>query len=258
MKAGHLSGVLFFCAVFLCCAAASEHAVKVVLFPRREAVLVSQIDGTVSKYFFLPGQPFKEGDCLLAFDDTPFKLDLDRVTARRQEIEVQLKLAQETYLSQKKLFEQDFQSKLEIQKREAEVETLKARLKAVQADCAEAALRVGYCRRRAPFAGRIEQIMCREHETVRTGQPLFRIIYDRELLAVMNIPLSDLKPVGTELAFLFDGKRVTGRIHEISPQADHRSGTIEIKALVSNVEGALSCGMTGELVNAARGADSPR
>ncbi|MBQ9501726.1 MAG: efflux RND transporter periplasmic adaptor subunit [Lentisphaeria bacterium] len=258
MKAGHFIGAVFFCTALLCRAAASEHSVKVVLFPRREAVLVSQIDGTVSKYFFLPGQPFKEGDCLLTFDDTPFRLDLDRVTARRQEIEVQLKLAQETYLSQKKLFEQDFQSKLEIQKREAEVETLKARLKAVQADCAEAALRVGYCRRKAPFAGRIEQIMCREHETVRTGQPLFRIIYDRELLAVMNIPLGELKPVGTELTFIFNGKRVTGRIHEISPQADHRSGTIEIKALVSNAGGHLICGMTGELVNAAQGPDPDR
>lgn len=258
MKTVRRSGILIFCTVFLCCAAASEHAVKVVLFPRREAVLVSQIDGTISKYFFLPGQPFKEGDCLLTFDDTPFKLDLDRVTARRQEIEVQLKLAQETYLSQKKLFEQDFQSKLEIQKREAEVETLKARLKGVQADCAEAALRVGYCRRKAPFSGRIEQIMCREHETVRTGQPLFRIIHDRELLAVMNIPLSELKPVGTELTFIFGGKRVKGRIHEISPQADHRSGTIEIKALVSNAEGLLICGMTGELAGAPQGADPAR
>ncbi|MBQ7208063.1 MAG: efflux RND transporter periplasmic adaptor subunit [Lentisphaeria bacterium] len=258
MKTERFFGIIFLCAAFLCCASADDHPVKVVLFPYREAILVSQIDGTIRQYFFRAGQHFKEGDCLLAFDDTPFRLELDRVTARRQEIEVQLKLAQETYLSQKKLFEQDFQSKLEIQKREAEVETLKARLKGVQADCAEAALRVGYCRRKAPFAGRIEQIMCREHETVRTGQPLFRIIYDRELLAVMNIPLGDLKPVGTELAFVFDKKRYTGRIHEISPQADHRSGTIEIKALVSNAEGALICGMTGELVKTAPGSGPSR
>ena len=170
------------------------------------------------------------------------------MAARREEIRVQLKLAQETYLSQKQLFEQDFQSKLEFQRREAEFEALKARLKSAEADYAEAELRVGYCKRKAPFDGRIEQIMCREYETVRNGQPLFRIIHDKKLLAVMNIPISELKPVGTKLRFVFGAKSVSGSIYEISPQADHRSGTIEIKALISNTDGKLTCGMTGELL----------
>lgn len=249
MKTWYFAGILSVCTTLLCSAFAYEHPVKVVLFPFQEAVLVAQVDGTISKYHFRVGQNFKAGECLLEFDDTPYRIELERVTARKEEIEVQLKLAQETYQSQKQLFEQDFQSKLEIQKREAEVAGLKARLKSAAADCAEAKLRVGYCRRNAPFEGRMEQLMCREHETVRAGQPLFRIIYDKKLLAVMNIPLSDLKPVGTLLNFAFDGgKRVPGRIYEISPQADHRSGTIEIKALISNTDGQLTCGMTGELI----------
>lgn len=248
MKIGYWTGVLSACTTLLCSAFAYEHPVKVVLFPYQEAVLVAQVDGTINKYFYRVGQPFKAGETLLSFDDTPHQIELQRVTARREEIEVQLKLAKETYLSQKQLFEQDFQSKLELQRREAEFEALQARLKSAKADCAEAQLRVSYCRRNAPFDGRLEQILCREHETVRTGQPLFRIIYDKKLLAVMNIPLADLKPVGTPMTFIFGGKRISGKVHEISPQADHRSGTIEIKALVSNADGALTCGMTGELI----------
>ena len=247
MKNWYFAGVLSVCTTLLCGAFAYEHPVKVVLFPFREAVLVAQVDGTIQKHFFRVGQPFKSGECLLTFDDTPYKIELQRVTARSEEIQVQLKLAQETYLSQKQLFEQDFQSKLELQRREAEFNALKARFKSSQADCAEARLRVGYCRRNAPFDGKVEQVMCREHETVRAGQPLVRIIYDKKLLAVMNIPLSELKPVGTKLYFSFGGKRVQGSVYEISPQADHRSGTIEIKALVANADGKLTCGMTGEL-----------
>ena len=248
MKSWYFAGILSVCTTLLCGAFAHEHPVKVVLFPHKEAVLVSQVDGTINKYYFRVGQPFKEGELLLAFDETPYRIELQRMTARREEIRVQLKLAKETYLSQKQLFEQDFQSKLEFQRREAEFEALKARLKSAEADCAEAELRVSYCKRKAPFDGRIEQIMCREHETVRNGQPLFRIIHDKKLLAVMNIPLSELKPVGTKLQFVFSGRTVTGSIYEISPQADHRSGTIEIKALVANNDGTLTCGMTGELL----------
>lgn len=248
MKSWYFAGILSVCTTLLCGAFAYEHPVKVVLFPHKEAVLVSQVDGTINKYYFRVGQPFKAGELLLAFDETPYRIELQRMTARREEIRVQLKLAKETYLSQKQLFEQDFQSKLEFQRREAEFEALKARLKSAEADCAEAELRVSYCKRKAPFDGRIEQIMCREHETVRNGQPLFRIIHDKKLLAVMNIPLSELKPVGTKLQFVFAGRTVTGSIYEISPQADHRSGTIEIKALVANNDGTLTCGMTGELL----------
>lgn len=248
MKSWYFAGILSVCTTLLCGAFAYEHPVKVVLFPYKEAVLVAQVDGTINKYYFRVGQSFKEGDQLLAFDETPYRIELQRVTARREEIRVQLKLAQETYLSQKQLFEQDFQSKLEFQRREAEFEALKARLKSAEADCAEAELRVSYCKRKAPFDGRIEQIMCREHETVRNGQPLFRIIHDKKLLAVMNIPISELKPIGAKLQFVFGGKTVSGSIYEVSPQADHRSGTIEIKALVSNIDSALTCGMTGELL----------
>ena len=248
MKIFYFAGILSVCTSILCSAFASEHPVKVVLFPYKEAVLVSQIDGTIKKYYFRVGESFKSGNCLLAFDEAPYRIELDRSTARKEEIEVQLKLAKETFISQKQLFEQDFQSKLEMQRREAEFEALKARLKSAAADCSEASLRLSYCKRKAPFDGRIEQIMCREHETVRTGQPLFRIIYDKKLLAVMNIPLVDLKPVGTELSFVFGKVQVKGRVHEISPQADHRSGTIEIKALISNADGRLICGMTGELL----------
>ena len=248
MKNWYFAGILSVCTTLLCGAFAYELPVKVVLFPFKEAVLVAQVDGTISKYYFRVGQQFKEGEHLLAFDETPYRIELQRVAARREEIRVQLKLAQETYLSQKQLFEQDFQSKLEFQRREAEFEALKARLKSAEADYAEAELRVGYCRRKAPFDGRIEQIMCREYETVRNGQPLFRIIHDKKLLAVMNIPISELKPVGTKLRFVFGAKSVSGSIYEISPQADHRSGTIEIKALISNTDGKLTCGMTGELL----------
>ena len=112
MKIGYWTGVLSACTTLLCSAFAYEHPVKVVLFPYQEAVLVAQVDGTINKYFYRVGQPFKAGETLLSFDDTPHQIELQRVTARREEIEVQLKLAKETYLSQKQLLNRIFRANL--------------------------------------------------------------------------------------------------------------------------------------------------
>ena len=53
--------------------------VKVVLFPFREAILSSQIDGVVVKYNFRGGERFKKSDVLLKLDDKKYNNDLQRM-----------------------------------------------------------------------------------------------------------------------------------------------------------------------------------
>ncbi len=240
--------LLLSCLAGFCAAAgSSEHPVKVVLQPFREAEIVARIDGMVEAHKFRMGEHFKTGDLLLKIDDTRFKIDLARAVARANEAKVQADFAQQTYEAQKELFEQNFQSKLELQRRAAEAETAQARKLIGEADVAEAKMFLSFCSVLAPFPGKIERIHCREFENVRIGQVLIKIIDDEYLLAVMNMPLTELQPVGTELFMQFqNGKiEVSGKIQEISPQADHRSGTIEVKVLVANTKGILIPGMTG-------------
>ncbi len=231
--------------------AAETRPVKVVLFPFREAEIVSKIDGTVQAYRFRIGEPFKAGDTLISIDDTRYKIEVERGEAKVAEARIQADFADESYRAQLKLFQQDFQSKLEISRRKAEVDGLVARVKIAEADCAEARLLLSYCLIKAPFDGKIEAVLCREYENVRAGQPLLKIIDDNTLLAVMNVPLATMAPVGTEVRFLFQDGTIpaSGQVFEISPRADHRSGTIEIKVKIANPEGKLTPGMTGVLVS---------
>jgi len=243
-----LSVWLFCCAAFLCGAAELETLpVKAVLFPFREAELLSRIDGTVQKCAFRIGERFKTGDVIMKIDDRRYRIEVTRMQAKADDIRIQAKFAQDSFQSYQKLFEEKIQSKSELDRRRAEADSLAARERIAAADLEEAKMLLDYCVLKAPFPGRIEQIMCREFETVRAGQVLLRVIDDAQLLAVVNVPLALLKPVGSPLEFLFDeGKfQVTGRIYEISPRADHRSGTIEIKALIPNSSGTLTAGMIG-------------
>lgn len=232
-------------------AGAAERPVKVVLFPVREAEIVSRIDGTVRLCALKMGENFKKGDLIMQIDDTRHRIELARAHARLRDVEIQAQFAHETYLSYKKLFEENVQSHNELARRKAEADSLRARELIAGADLSEAQLMLSYCVFKAPFAGRLEQLLCREYETVRAGQPVFRIIDDSSLLAVMNIPQEFPLKVGSEVKMRFrnGGVTVTGKVREISPRADHRSGTVEVKVLVQNSGRLLSAGMVGAMVS---------
>ena len=106
---------------------------------------------------------------------------------------------------------------------------------------------------KAPFAGKLAEIRTQEYETVRPGQPLFRIIDDNRLLAVMNVPLNDvaLTTVGNPVVVSVSGtdRKAKGTVYEVAPQADHRTGTVRIRVLIDNGDGKLRAGMTGELIH---------
>lgn len=223
--------------------------IRVVLTPFREAELAARIDCTVLKHSYRVGERFKAGDILIKMDDTRLKIDVLRAQAKAAEAAVMVKFARERYNAQKELFEEKFQSKLELERQLAELESALARKQIADADFADAKLLFSYCQIKAPYAGRIEQIHCREYESVRVGQPLIKVIDDSQLLAVTNIPLVMRKPVGATLKMRFDNGKITasGKILEISPQADSRSGTIEVKILVPNPKRQLTAGMVGFL-----------
>lgn len=231
-----------------------ERPVKVVLFPVREAEIVSRIDGTVRRCALKMGDAFKRGDLIMQIDDSRHRIELARAQAKAADVRFQAKFAWETYLSYKKLFEENIQSHNELARRKAEADSLKAREQIAAADVKDAQLILGYCTFKAPFDGRLEQMLCREHETVRAGQPVFKIIDDSSLLAVMNIPQELAVAVGStvKLQFRKGAAPVSGVICEISPRADHRSGTVEVKAQVSNSGRKLYAGMVGSLVKAER------
>ena len=223
--------------------------IRVVLTPFREAELAARIDCTVTKHTFRVGERFKTGAVLIKMDDSRLKIDVLRAQAKAAEAAVLVKFAKQRFDAQKELFEENFQSKLELERQRTELESALARKEIADADFADAKLLFSYCQIKAPYAGRIEKILCREYESVRIGQPLIKIIDDSQLLAVTNIPLEQRKPVGAVLKMNFDNGKITaaGKILEISPQADSRSGTIEVKVLVPNPKRQLTAGMVGYL-----------
>ena len=123
-------------------------------------------------------------------------------------------------------------------------------MKLAEIALAEAKLNLSFCSIKAPFDGKITEIITKEHELCRPGQPVLRIINDSKLLATANIPLQEKKlatPGSTISIKLADNTVVSGTMYEVSPQLDHRSETIRIKILIDNPGSKITSGITGVL-----------
>lgn len=218
---------------------ASKLPVRIVLFPYREAIISARIDGNLEKLPYKSGERFEKDAVLAELDKRRFEIEFKRAKE-------QFNYAKEILENEKELFAKNFSSDFNLKKAEYE-------FNAIGNLFAEAELNLSFCTIQAPFAGRMEEISTKEFETVRAGQPLFRIIDDSQLLAVMNIPVSELNkyPIGTEIMIDLPENKLTakGKVYEIMPRADHRSSTIQIKAVVDNSESVYTAGMTGILVD---------
>ena len=223
--------------IAICAAVHAEDVVKAVLFPFREAVIASRVESTLQPYRFRIGELFKKDEIIATLDEADFALKLN-------EKKNQLEFAQAVYNDKKELREKNFASGFELQKAEFEFRMAENAFR-------EAELNLSRCRIKAPFTGKIVEILTREYETVRPGQQLFRIIDDTSLLALMNVPLNRVSPAGSAVSLKLDnGKTVKGTVYEVAPQADHRSGTLRLRVLIENKSGEIRPGMTGELIYA--------
>lgn len=231
--------------------------VKVVLFPFREAILSTQIDGVVVKYNFRGGERFKKSDVLLKLDDKKYNNDLQRMRSLMKEAELNANYTKQKWEDNKRLFKEDLQSEIEVIKSELDAKVGAERYQTAQINYADALLQLAFCTIRAPFDGTVEKLLTREFETVRSGQPLISIIDDNQLLAVMNLPTAELPKIKIGIPVTFkvheNGRVVTGSVFEIAGRADHRSETIEIKVLIDNAEHHFSAGMSGTLMKVGDG-----
>lgn len=228
--------ILFFC--FIGMGYAQQPSIKIVLFPFKEAVISSRIDSFVLPYNYKLGEKFSQNSVLVRLDDARFQIVLRRVTE-------QYNFSLATYQDKKQLHNENMTSDFELRKSEFEYKLL-------ENDVADAKLNLSHCTILAPFDGKLTEILTREYEIARVGQPLIRIIDDNYLIGVMNVPIKEKKlcTVGTKvnIALSTIKANVIGKVYEVLPQADHRTETIRVRVLIDNKAGKYQAGMTGELV----------
>ncbi|MBR2365518.1 MAG: efflux RND transporter periplasmic adaptor subunit [Lentisphaeria bacterium] len=226
--------------------------VKVVLFPFREAVLATQIEGTIISQEFRQGERFKKEDVLVKLDERKYRDELLKAEASVKEAELNIRFTEQKAQDNKRLYADGLQSDIEVKRSVFEADLAKIRLQGAMAALNDAKRNLAFCTVKAPFDGTVETLLARNFETVKGSQPILGIIDDTRLLAVMNLPTNKLASTrrGDKVTVRINetGGEVTGTVFEIAGRADHRSETFEIRVLLENRDHQMKAGMSGTLV----------
>jgi multidrug efflux system membrane fusion protein len=227
-----------------------------------------RVSGTVQSVHFREGALVKAGDLLVTIDPAPYQADVDRAAAQVLAAQARLTNATSTYQRSKHLLEDHAISQREYDDAFNAQAEADANLRAAQASLQGAKLSLGYTEVRAPVAGRVGKREITTGNLVAagpTGPLLTTLVSVSPIYAsfdadeqVVNRALRDL-PSGAGSRAQIDripvqmgtagdsATPITGHLQLVDNQVDAKSGTVRVRAVFDNADGALMPGQFAHL-----------
>ncbi len=228
----------------------------------------AQVSGQVQTLHVQLGQKVKKGELLVSLDPELARNDVTRADAallqQRALLDartVDLGMAQRELARQKRLLAGQASAALELERAESELAKLEADVRGqtavlsrLQADLAQAQVRLGYTRITAPMNGTVVNIPVQEGQTVIAVQitPVMLTLADLDTITVRTkVPEVDIQAVkvGQKASFLTlsgEGQRYTGKVRVVQPVPERSGNAVFYNVLfdVDNQDGKLFSEMT--------------
>jgi len=202
-----------------------------------EVTLSSEISGRVDNLPHLEGDRFAKGDTLIRFGC--------------QIYQARLKIAKATYKAggltldtMRKRSAMGSVGALEVGIAEAEFDKAGGQVAAAQ-------FPVSRCHIRAPFDGRVVQLAAHRYETVAVGDPLMRILDDKNLEVKVIVPSLWLSWLGPKTAFEITvdetGEVLRGHLKRLGALVDAVGQSIPVFGKLDVPSARLISGMSGSV-----------
>jgi RND family efflux transporter MFP subunit len=248
---------------------ASDYQVFTARTQAVEAVEVkARVTGYLTKILFKDGDLVKEGDILFQIDDRPYKATLDMAKGNLSFAEAALVKNQADYDIGLTLQKQDIGaiSVQEMNKRLGSRDESKAAIDKAKASIESAQLNYNWCKVTAPISGRANRHfvdvgnLVSQDQTSLTNIVSLRPIwayFDVDQNTVLNVQklISEGKfksvrdsKIPADMALANDqGFPHLGIIDFISNQIDANTGTLRVRSVYPNENGALAAGLFGRI-----------
>lgn len=220
----------------------------------------SRVDGNISRVAFAEGQYVHAGDLLFQIDPRPYQAQLEQAQANKAKDEANLANAQRDLARYAALMKTQLAvTQQQYQTQQAQVTQLQATVQADQAQIDAAELNLDYASVRSPIDGITGMRLVDVGNLVQASAatPLVVVTQIKPISVVFTVPERDLDRIRTResktglpvLAFNGEDNRELsqGKLTVINNQVDQSTGTVSLKAVFANQDGAL---WPGEFVNA--------
>lgn len=229
----------------------------------------ARVSGAVQAVHFREGSLVKAGELLVSIDPAPYQAEVARLEAQVGAAQARVTYTASEAQRAKSLLEERAVARREFDEKDNAAREAAANLRAAQAALQSAQLNLGYTQVRAPVAGRVGKIEVTTGNLVAAGAgaPVLTTLVSvspiyasfdadekvvRDVLA--SLPGADgsargerrgLERVPVEM--LNNDRATTGRIQLVDNQVDARSGTLRVRAVFDNKDGALMPGQFAKL-----------
>jgi membrane fusion protein, multidrug efflux system len=230
-------------------AVAFELAATGTVEPLQTVAVQPQVSGLIVQIAFTEGDEVKKGQILFQIDARPFRAALDQAEANLARDSAQAANADQDVNRYSALADKEYVTAQQYDQARTTASAARATLAASRAAVEQARLNLQYATIRAPIAGRTGSLRVRQGNLVRTSDatPLVTINQIRPILARFAVPANNLGliqqhraddlPVRAQPAG--GGTASEGKLNFVDNAVDTTTGTILLKGLFPNQDGAL-------------------
>jgi multidrug efflux system membrane fusion protein len=226
----------------------------------------SRAAGAIQSVHFQEGAIVQKGDLLVTIDQAPYQAEVARAQANVTAAEARVSLASIELKRGQQLLATNAVSQSEVDQRMNAEASAKADLEAARAVLQTAALNLGYTEIRAPITGRVGKIEITAGNLIAAGpsspvltqlvslSPIYASFEaDEQIVSGILAELPDganarnfldRVPIRMSVAGLPD---VSGKLQLVDNSVDPQSGTIRVRAVFDNANGALIPGQFARL-----------
>lgn len=202
---------------------------------RYSSLIASEMSGRINQLKIRDGERFSTGQLLVGFHCNLESAELSKAKAS-------LEKKRKTYEVNQKLAKLNSISTLELAISKAEEEEAKA-----DVNVAEAV--IDRCSIKAPYSGKVVEVMARAYQSVKDGEPLMEIVNDKDLEIEFIAPSRDLLSLKSGKGFkvILDEtkKSYDAEILRIGGRVDPVSQTIKVYGRIKDNSAELLPGMSG-------------
>lgn len=199
--------------------------------------LGSETGGRIMKIYVDEGDQVKKGQLIAT-------IDMESVNKQLSEVETAYELAQDVYVRQKRLWDQNIGTEIQYLEARNNVERLEKSMEVLKHQLSKSKIY-------SPLYGVVEMKMLKEGEMASPGYPIVQIIDTRDVKVVADLPENYLRSVrvGESVGIYFPAlaDSTEGTISLVGKTIDPSNRTFKVEVEITNRSGLLKPNLLAEM-----------